>query len=302
MRRLRGHLRRPRPSSIVITIAFFLATGGVGYAVIGSGTLQKENEIGLPGSTNPGVVDAEVIRTIAGVGSIEVFCDTDDDLVYVGVRNKSGEPLQVGIDTGDQLSFHTNLANNSGAFASYSNDEILQVHFSPADGTKAPQADVTVSVDNTGDCNTSQVAVINVTTTSSGSGTVAGSGTVQKGALKGLGSLGVLVRSVTGVGEIYARCNNNNPDQPLFDFENTSGEAVRVFAEEVTPSSGSFSATDLNNNVGQTYAGNGDTLTKLYVFPADGSKTPQADITVSIADTNDCTDSAVSVLSVTTQE
>ena len=297
MRRLRRHLRRPRPASIAATIAFFLAASGVGYATVaGSGTFQKENEIGLPGSPDPFNVTTETIRSIAGIGSIEAGCITDDGTVHVGLRNSSGESLQVAMDLGDSLGFESSLPNQAAEVISgIAEDEILQLHAAPADGTKAPQADVTVSVDHTGNCNTTQVAVLNVTTTSSGSGTVAGSGTVQKGALQDLPSSPVTVRSITGVGAVRVACNAG---EPVVGISNTSGETLRVFRGHPVI----FSSLELNDDQSQFLPIDATTMWGLYLFPANGSKRPQADVTISVDDTNNCATSQVSVLDVTTEQ
>jgi hypothetical protein len=278
----------------VATIAFFLAVGGVGYAVTGSGTFQKENEIGIVQAPS-----VETVRTIAGTGQINARCE--DGQVFVQFKNASGEELQARVDTGDTQIVDDSIPNNFSLDqeATALADEIYQFHVFPADGSKTPQADITVSASFTGSCSNAQVAVLNVTTTSSGSGTVAGSGTLQKGSLEGIPSIPpddyALVRAVTGVGTIKAACVSGNPNLRV---QNTSGETLRIFIDRLD----AFDTVELNNNGARIDAASQDTVFKYHVFPADGSKRPQADIVVSVDHTGSCATSQVSVLNVTTEQ
>ena len=157
---LRDRIRRPRPGAIIATLALFLALGGGALAFSGSGTLQKENRIGLPESPAP----AEVIRTIKGIGDVRANC-TNTGNPHVLLLNNSGETLVSRLDRGSGLSWSNNIADGSDVNVGItSQDQLWQYHLSPADGSKRPQTTVTVAIDRTGDCNTAQVAVINVTT------------------------------------------------------------------------------------------------------------------------------------------
>jgi hypothetical protein len=281
-------VRRLRPSSLAATLAVFLALGGGAYAVTGSGTFQKENEIGIE-------TDGELIRAIAGVGTLESDCTGGDpDLTFT---NTSGEGLNMWVDTGDTLDVTDGIGNNVevGVPVASDGDDYVQIHLFPGDGSKAPQADVAVSVRDPDDCATTQVAVLNLTTTSSGSGSVEGSGTVQKGSLEDLPSTPTTVRSIKGVGSVQASCNSG---EPVVGVSNTSGETLRVFRDEAN----GFAPLEIANNASPFFPIDGDTGWRLHLFPANGSKTPQADVTVSVHDTDNCATSQVSVLNVTTQQ
>jgi hypothetical protein len=157
--RLWRHLRHPRPGSIVATLALFLAAGGGALAFSGSGTLQKENEIGI--EAGPGD-PKQVIRTVAGTGTVEASCGAG--IVTVGTRNRSGK-LQLRARTvGNAFDVGGPDPHFTGRFENYTQDKLVEFHLSPGDGSKAPQASITVSIDYTDNCATTQVAVINVTT------------------------------------------------------------------------------------------------------------------------------------------
>lgn len=156
---LRKRLHRPRPGSVIATLALFLALGGGAFAFSGSGTLQKAHEVGLAGPT---IVDAEVIRTVAGTANVEAYCD-GTNTPFIGIRNKSGKPMFVASTASNEFDVGS-LANNSGSFVSFTQDELIDYHLSPAQGSKAPQASITLSLDYTPSCETTRVAVINVST------------------------------------------------------------------------------------------------------------------------------------------
>jgi hypothetical protein len=160
MRWLSRCLRRPRPGSVVATLALFLALGGGALAFSGSGTLQKANEIGIAVGTTGD--DAEVIRTVAGTANIEAYCN--GGTVNLGTKNTSGKTQMRSRRFSNEFDVVGPDPNNTERFEPYSADELVVFHFSPGNGSKAPQASVTVSIDHTGNCATSRVAVINVST------------------------------------------------------------------------------------------------------------------------------------------
>jgi hypothetical protein len=157
--RLRKIIRPPPPGAIVATLALFLALGGGALAFSGSGTLQKENEIGLPESPAP----AETIREIKGIGDIRADCVGDNPRVLL--HNSSGKTLVVRLDRGPALSWGDAIADGGNVDVGIATqDHLYQYHVAPAGTSKRPQASITVAIDSTVDCNTAQVAVINVTT------------------------------------------------------------------------------------------------------------------------------------------
>jgi hypothetical protein len=80
--------------------------------------------------------------------------------------------------------------------------------------------------------------------------------------------------------------------------QNTSGETLHIFIDKVDD----FDTAELNNNGARIDAASADTVFKYHVFPADGTKRPQADIAVSVHHTGNCSTSQVSVLNVTTEQ
>jgi hypothetical protein len=168
---LRKIRRRISPAAVISIIALFAALGG-GYATAfsGSGTLQKENEIGLPsdGTTY------ETIRSLTGIGSIQATCSgSNPPSVKVRLRNTSGEALRAFVDEGDggqnpETLSDAGVANNTNEAGHPANQSNglgrLSYHIWPDDGSKRPQANVAVSVYAPSTCSAAQVAVLALNT------------------------------------------------------------------------------------------------------------------------------------------
>jgi len=159
LKRFRRHLN---PSMVVALIALFAALGG-GYATAfsGSGTLQKGSELGI--SSPP-----ETIRTLTGIGSIRADCQSNE-AVRIFFANNSGETLTamgVQVNGGVVAQRGDNVGPNNVLTLFNAGDSAneMDLHISPQDGTKRPQADVHVTVNETSMCSTSTVRVLALNT------------------------------------------------------------------------------------------------------------------------------------------
>ena len=162
-----NRLRLPSPAMAVATIALFVALGG-GYATAfsGSGSLKKSGEIGINNSF-PG----ETVRTLPGIGAIRAFCDDGGGESFrsteISLLNNSGETLTaVGELTVGEEEFAVNVPSNNfpGEFlaSNHPNDPLdtATFHVSPANGSKRPQADVQVTLDEGNSCANARVSVL----------------------------------------------------------------------------------------------------------------------------------------------
>lgn len=152
---------------VVATIALFAALGG-GYATAfsGSGTVQKAGKLGLTATPQD-------VRTLTGIGAIGANCTTGPDELRVSLRNNSGQGLGLtGTDTTGSVTQFAELAS-SNTFNQVGEVETtgdsgapvgLNLHISPVNGTKRPQADVQVTYKHTGNCSTSYVEVLALNT------------------------------------------------------------------------------------------------------------------------------------------
>ena len=148
---------RITPSSVIATIALFVALGG-GYAVAfkGSGTVQKGALLNIP-------AEFTTVRSLTGIGSIQAAClDSNPDVPSIYFRNTSGETLNafgtgldgdvelVNVDSGQTVTIRFGVVDRDS----------INLHISPVDGGKRPQADVQISAHDTNDCTTSYVTVL----------------------------------------------------------------------------------------------------------------------------------------------
>jgi hypothetical protein len=158
---------------VIATIALFAALGG-GYAVAfsGSGTLQKGSATGFAeGAPGPG----KIVRTLTGIGSLEAYChlfSPGNPSIHLRLHNASGEQLSVHLirmqgEGGDtQVSRSTaSVANNTFKdldFAQVSGE--WEIHISPTDRSKAPQAKLDVAVVEPNSCQGSAVTALALNT------------------------------------------------------------------------------------------------------------------------------------------
>lgn len=150
---------RVSPATVISTIALFVALGG-GYALAfsGSGSLQKGSLLG-PTSTLTSV------RTLTGIGEIGAEC-TSGALEWKFV-NTSGETLDVEEMRGtpgapdvtrDAIELEDTEDDDTASATGHST---IRWHIVPSDGTKSPQADVSVSTDEVaGNCAASRITVL----------------------------------------------------------------------------------------------------------------------------------------------
>jgi hypothetical protein len=126
-----------------------------------------------------------------------------------------------------------------------------------------------------------------------------GSGTLQKGSLKDIPSTNTLVRSITGIGEIQARCQTNDLRVVL---HNASGQDLRV----AWTAGSQYLNQVVNDGVDHVLSPGADSAFRYHVHPVDGDKRPQADIAVTIdnnsASVSGCSTSQVSALVLNTEE
>ena len=141
-------------ANVVVTILAFLVLGG-GYASAfsGSGTVQKGALLNIPNG-------AVTVRSLTGIGAIQASCSGTSS--SVAFQNTSGEQLAVaitGIDPGDAYfkPFNGEAANLDADVDGFNK---MDVHISPTDGTKRPQADVQITAEDTDNCATSFVTVL----------------------------------------------------------------------------------------------------------------------------------------------
>ena len=137
-----------------------VALGGSSFAVVGGkGTVRVGGQVGIAS-------DPEDIRTLPRIGAILAECDSGE--VTLRFRNNSGEGLHVeGYanygSAGESVHLFNVSSNNSPANVTSNaglEDSNAQVHISPVDGSSRPQADVNVTVNETGNCSTTPVRVL----------------------------------------------------------------------------------------------------------------------------------------------
>jgi hypothetical protein len=148
-------LSRINSAHVIATIALFAALGG-GYATAfsGSGTVQKGADLNLPSSPT-------VVRSLTGIGSIKAQCVTGDVTIFF--ENTSGKTLNVfgtGLDENTELADVASGSGNQFVDASVLGTNSINLHISPVNGTKTPQADVQISAKRTNNCTTSYVTVL----------------------------------------------------------------------------------------------------------------------------------------------
>jgi hypothetical protein len=150
---------------VVATIALFAALGG-GYATAfsGSGTVQKG---ALSGAGIPSASFATA-RTLTGIGSIQVRCDTTATDMIVRFHNSSGVTLLASNHrTGaNGTSFGPGFVDNGDdvdlRLGSVGNDTIrFHIH---EQGDKRPQAEVLVTTDMRDACNPRHINVLALNT------------------------------------------------------------------------------------------------------------------------------------------
>lgn len=123
-----------------------------------------------------------------------------------------------------------------------------------------------------------------------------GSGTLQKGSLRNIPAQNKVVRELTGIGSIMARCQ---PNDLRVVFRNQSGETLQMGL--VTGSQ--FLPEPIPHGMDGTVSPAADSHFRYHIYPVDGDKRPQADISVTIFDdAEDCATSQVSVLALNTEE
>ena len=147
---------RLSPATVIATIALFAALGG-GYAIAfkGSGTLQKGALRGIPASFT-------TVRSLTDVGAVQVLCEANE--VTLLLVNGAGEELLL-TGGGTDGPFVSSIESPGGVnFGVESGQEYLNIHVTPADGTKRPQADLDITTVETGSCETSQVTVLALNT------------------------------------------------------------------------------------------------------------------------------------------
>jgi hypothetical protein len=154
-----------------LAILVVLLTGGYSVAALmGTGTLQKENEVGFPDEA------LEAVRTVKGIGPLRVFCDDGGvEFLALSVLNQSGEELvsytdSVRTDTGSSADPYVSVALDGGGLG-LTEDEpdtgergVFRTHIFPKDGSKTPQAHLTVGFNGSLGCGDAQVSVLNLTT------------------------------------------------------------------------------------------------------------------------------------------
>jgi hypothetical protein len=151
-------LKRLRPrlsfANVMSSIAVFLALGG-GYATAfsGSGTVQKGALLNIPNG-------AVTVRSLTGIGAIKASCSGGSP--SVALENTSGEQLAVGgVGIDDYIGFGIEDGESENLDPEVDGFNEMNVHISPGDGSKRPQADVQITADDGADtCATSSVAVL----------------------------------------------------------------------------------------------------------------------------------------------
>jgi hypothetical protein len=161
---------------MVAATALVLLGGGYSLALSGTGTLQKENEVGLTPDAE------ETIRAIRGIGPLIVQCNTagggpGQETLDLEIVNNSAKTLKAYTDRADSANGvmadpATSFANSgsgmplTGGLAPDQGDEgVFRVHVFPSDGSKRPQADVIVGYAvGTNACLDAQVSILNLTT------------------------------------------------------------------------------------------------------------------------------------------
>jgi hypothetical protein len=136
-------LSRINSAHVIATIALFAALGG-GYAAAfsGSGSLQKENEIGID------TANYETIRSLTGIGSLQAKCSgTQTTLRF----HKAGsvEDLRLWVEQSGKALNATSVTSpsfNDHDITDVAGVDEITYHAFPADGTNRPQVKLWVSV------------------------------------------------------------------------------------------------------------------------------------------------------------
>jgi hypothetical protein len=141
-----------------------------------------------------------------------------------------------------------------------------------------------------------------------------GSGTLQKGGKQGITTGTDTIRTVSGVGSVTATCDpdglGSGPQDLRLRLVNGSGETLSAYVYRARTGSGvaadplTFSIPDAGiiDPVDAALPAEVGEHIRIHVFPADGTKRPQAEILVS-ANTNSegCSNDTVHVLDLTTE-
>jgi hypothetical protein len=170
MKRLgEGLLGRLSYARVVGALAIMLIALGGGYSLAfsGSGKLQKGNKVGFTANVD------EPIRTIGGIGPLLGNCAPAGNMSIRLGNSIAGKHLVTFTDRFDETDSTFVAPSTTGIPISTVGEleeigpgtaGVLRVHVLPTLGSKRPQAKLTVGVVNTGNCSTSQVSVIDLTT------------------------------------------------------------------------------------------------------------------------------------------
>jgi hypothetical protein len=138
-------------ANLAATLAVFLVLSlGYASAFSGSGTLQKGSLKNIPTTQT-------TVRTITGIGSILSRCSPG--LLRVSIENDSGTTLRAALGAGSQF-FNQEISDGGSFEVSPTVNTHLRYHVHPVDGSKRPQADIDLTVNNTETCSTSQVTAL----------------------------------------------------------------------------------------------------------------------------------------------
>jgi hypothetical protein len=130
----------------------------------------------------------------------------------------------------------------------------------------------------------------------SGSGTLQKSATVYDAVVENY----VPVRTLTGIGSINARCQTGDTT-PELSFTNNSGEDLflRYLADPHVSASGQLQTNPVDDGQSQELAAVPNTSSEVSIrlFPeAGGGKAPQIDGTISIIDSENCSNGGAQVV------
>ncbi len=156
---MRRVLRRLTYANVMSTIGVFLAlTTGVALGDIqGTGRVKFGNRLDIPF-----VIDDGDVLNLPGVGRLEAACTPLPNLtdpLRVQFTNTSGFRMHVHTDLGGADPTFAILRNNEFTTLQSSAHDLMTWHIYRHSGADQPQATLITSSDETGDCDTSRVAV-----------------------------------------------------------------------------------------------------------------------------------------------
>jgi hypothetical protein len=117
-----------------------------------------------------------------------------------------------------------------------------------------------------------------------------------------------VIRTIKGVGEIQAReCSVAPPTLTKLSFKNTSGETLKIWVDRAGNVNGVAENpevfTEPNGGTQDITTALETAVRRLHIFPADGSKGPQARVTLSHqGSATTCNDVHLAVLNWSTRE